>query len=83
MPTPEVEEYLKLIEGKDYPPLHLVRVAAERAWGPLAAVWLIKHHCNVGLAEAKGLMGDLCYKHGLREVYEKACKARDPEWPHG
>jgi hypothetical protein len=78
----EWEEYLAGIEGQDLPPVDLCRVAAERGWGPMASTWLIKVHCQVGLGEAKMLTGELCSKHGLREIYEAACKARDPDWPH-
>lgn len=82
---PEWDDYIEALRARQTPPepLEIVRTCAERGWGPLASCWVLRHALQMPLSEAKGLTHTLCAEHGLQAVYEVACKAKDPDWPHG
>jgi hypothetical protein len=86
-----VDTYLATItERADVAPEEIVRHAAEEGLGVIAAIQMLMGYFRpprkderMGLAEAKTLVHTLCAEHNLRPVYEAACRARDPGWPHG
>lgn len=85
-----VDAYLAQIASRDdVTHEEVVRHAAEQGLGVIAAIQILMGHyrpprqeLRMGLAEAKGLVHTICAEHNLRPVYEAACKARDPDWPH-
>ena len=80
----EQQTYLAKIRGDtEITSEHIVRAAAENGWGVISSIQMLMQHFGMSLHEAKGLTYTICDEHGLRTVYEAACRALDPNYPHG
>lgn len=67
----DIEHYLAEINGQELEPVDLVRTAAERGWGPIGSILLLKRHLGINLPEAKGLTEGLCAEHGFKDLIPK------------